>query len=71
MGSFLKFLLFTLAGLIILALAIPLLWLVIHLATWLFGGMFPAVSMGSDIWYILFIIACIIFIVWCVATWNN
>lgn len=70
MGSILKFLLFVLVGLIILTLAIPLLWLVIHLVTWLFGGMLPAVSMGSDIWYILFIIACIIFIVWCIATWN-
>jgi len=70
MGSILKFLLFVLVGLIILTLVVPLLWLVIHLVTWLFGGMLPTVSMGSDIWYILFIIACIIFIVWCVATWN-
>ena len=71
MGSILKFLLFVLVGLIILALVVPLLWLVIHLVTWLFGDIIPSVSMGSDIWYILFIIACIIFIVWCVATWNS
>ena len=70
MGGILKFLLFALVGLIILAVAIPLLWLVIHLIAWFFGGMIPAVSMGSDIWYILFVIACIIFIIWCVATWN-
>ena len=70
MGSIIKFLFFALIGLIILAVAIPLLWLVIHLVTWLFGGMLPTVSMGSDIWYIIFTIVCIVFIVWCLATWN-
>ena len=70
MGSIIKFLFFALIGLIILAVAIPLLWLVIHLVTCLFGGMLPTVSMGSDIWYIIFTIVCIVFIVWFLATWN-
>ena len=70
MGRIIKFLFFTLLGLIILTLAIPLLWLVIHMAIWLFGGMIPSVSIGSEIWYIIFTIVCVIFIVWCLATWN-
>lgn len=69
MGSILKTLFFILLALIILAVAIPLLWLVIKEAIGLFGDMFT--NMGSDIWYIVFTIICIIFIIWCIATWNN
>lgn len=69
MGSILKSLFFILLALIILVIAIPLLWLVIKEASVLFGGSF--VSMGSDIWYILFIIVCIVFIIWAIATWNS
>ncbi len=69
MGSILKTLLFILLALIILAVAIPLLWLVIKEANGLFGGMFT--NMGSDILYIVFTVICIIFIIWCIATWNN
>ena len=69
MGSILKTLFFILLALIILAVAIPLLWLVIKEATGLFGGMFT--NMGSDILYIVFTVICIIFIIWCIATWNN
>jgi hypothetical protein len=69
MGSVLKMLFFILLALIILAVAIPLLWLVIKEASGLFGGMFAGT--GSDIWYIVFTIICIIFIIWCIATWNS
>lgn len=69
MGSILKTLFFILLALIILAVAIPLLWLVIKEANGLFGGMFT--NMGSDILYIVFTVICIIFIIWCIATWNN
>ena len=69
MGSFLKKLFFILLALIILALVIPLLWLVIQEANGLFGGMFT--DLGNDIWYVVFIIICIIFIIWCIATWNS
>lgn len=69
MGSILKTLFFILLALIILALEIPLLWLVIKEANGLFGGMFT--NMGSDIWYIVFTVICIIFIIWGLATWNS
>ena len=69
MGSILKTLFFILLALIILAEAIPLLWLVIKEANGLFGGMFT--GLGNDILYVVFTIICIIFIIWCIATWNN
>ena len=69
MGSILKTLFFILLALIILAIAIPLLWLVIKEANDLFGGMFT--GLGNDIWYVVFTIICIIFIIWCIATWNS
>jgi hypothetical protein len=69
MGSILKTLFFILLALIILAVAIPLLWLVIKEANGLFGGMFT--GLGNDIWYVVFTIICIIFIIWCIATWNS
>ena len=69
MGSILKTLFFILLALIILALVIPLLWLVIKEANGLFSGMFT--GLGNDIWYVVFTIICIIFIIWCIATWNK
>ena len=56
MGSILKTLFFILLALIILAVAIPLLWLVIKEANGLFGGMFT--DIGSDLWYIVFTVIC-------------
>lgn len=69
MGSILKTLFFILLALIILALVIPLLWLVIKEANGLFSDMFT--GLGNDIWYVVFTIICIIFIIWCIATWNS
>ncbi len=61
MGSILKTLLFILLGLILLAIIIPLLWLVIKEAGGLFG--LSLGSLGDNIWYILFTVACIIAII--------
>lgn len=69
MGSILKILFCILLALIILVIAIPLLWLVIKEVTGLFGGTFS--SMECDMGYIIFTIACIIFIIWALATWNS
>ena len=69
MGSILKILFCILLALIILVIAIPLLWLVIKEVTGLFGGTFS--SMEGDMGYIIFTIACIIFITWALATWNS
>ena len=68
MGGILKTLFCILLALIMLVIILPLLWMVIKEASGLFGWSF--VSMGSDIWYILFIIVCIVFIIWAIATWN-
>lgn len=67
MGNILKFLLFALLGLIILVIAVPLLWLLIQEISGLFGV--PVAS--GDIWYVLFTIACIIFIIWALVSWNK
>ena len=69
MGGILKTLFCILLALIMLAIILPLLWMVIKEATGLFGGSF--VSMGSDMGYIIFTIVCIIFIIWALATWNS
>lgn len=69
MGSILKILFCILLALIILVIAIPLLWLVIKEVTGLLGGTFS--SMEGDMGYIIFTIACIIFIIWALATWNS
>ncbi len=69
MGSILKTLFCILLVLIILAVAIPLLWLVIKEATGLFGEWFA--SMGDDIGYIIFTIVCIVILIWGLATWND
>jgi hypothetical protein len=69
MGSILKTLFYILLALIILVIAIPLLWLVIKEVSGLFGG--SIASMGSDVGYIIFVVICIVFIIWALATWNN
>lgn len=69
MSSIVKFLFFALVGLIILTLAIPLLWLVINMVTWLFGG--SIASMGCDAGYFVIVVCCVIFIIWALATWNG
>lgn len=69
MGDLLKFVFISFLILIILALAIPLLWFVIKLVIWLFGGMFTGMLLaGGDILTLLFIIGCIVFIIWCIAS---
>ncbi len=64
MWGILKTLFIVLLCLILLALILPFLWLVIKEAGGLFGGM--SADVGSDIWYILFTIACVIFIIWAI-----
>ena len=69
MGGILKTLFCILLALIMLVVILPLLWVVIKEASGLFGGTF--VSTGSDMGYIIFIIVCIVFIIWALATWNS
>ena len=69
MGSILKILFCILLELNILAIAIPLLWLVIKEVARLFGGTFA--SMEGDMGYIIFTITCIVFIIWALAIWNS
>lgn len=64
----------TLIGIILLILIIPLLWLLIKLVIWFFGWVFDGLlftglglAMG-DILGVLFIVACIVFIIWCIAS---
>ena len=69
MGELLKFVFISFLILLILAVAIPLLWLVIKLVCWLFGGMLAGMCLaGGDILTILFIVGCILFIIWCIAS---
>jgi hypothetical protein len=68
MWSIVKSLFFILLALVMLAIILPLLWIVIK-ETGLFGG--SITSMGSDAGYIIFTILCIIFIIWALATWNS
>lgn len=69
MGGILKTLFCVMLALIMLAIILPLLWLVIKETGGLFGISFA--TMGSDVGYILFTIICIIFIIWGLATWNS
>lgn len=63
MGGVLKFLLGTLLALIILVIVVPLIWLLIQEL----GGLFGFYVAGSDIWYFLFCVACVIFIIWMIS----
>lgn len=62
MGDILKFIAITTLILFILAFALPLLWFVIHLAGWLFGGIFGALG-SSFIWIAIFVVSVIAIIV--------
>jgi hypothetical protein len=68
MWSIVKSLFFILLALVMLAVILPLLWIVIK-ETGLFGG--SMMSMGSDAGYIIITILCVIFIIWGLATWNS
>ena len=69
MGEILKFVAISFLILLILAFAIPLLWLVIKLVVWLFGGMFVGLSFAvGDIFWLLILIVSIVFIIWCIAS---
>ena len=68
MGNILKILLFILLGLILLAIIIPLLWLVIKEASGLFG--LSLGSLSENIGYIVFTVVCVIIIIWILANWN-
>ena len=69
MSGILKTLFCVLLALIMLAIILPLLWLVIKETGGLFGISFA--TMGSDVGYIIFTIICILFIIWGIATWNS
>ena len=63
MGSILKFIVFAFVALLILAFALPLLWLVIQEICCLFGGFFLGIG-GSDlIWVGVFVISIIAIII--------
>lgn len=47
MGEILRFVAISFLILLILALAIPLLWLVIKMVVWLFGGMLAETLLGE------------------------
>ena len=64
----------TLIGIILLILILPLLWLLIKMVIWFFKGLFGSLlfsglglAMG-DIFGVLFIVACVVFIIWCIAS---
>lgn len=65
MGDVIKVLFFILVGVILLLLIVPLGYLLIQLVSLIAGGMFVG---GGDILTVLFIIGCIIFIIWCFAS---
>ena len=65
MGDVIKVLLFVLIGVILLLMIVPLGYLLIQLVSLLAGGVFVA---GGDLLTIIFIIGCIVFIIWCIAS---
>lgn len=68
MGEILRFVAISFLILLILALAIPLLWLVIKMVVWLFGGMLAGITIiGGDVIWVLIFIVSIVVIIWCIA----
>ena len=65
MGDVIKVLFFILVGVILLLLIVPLGYLLIQLVSLIAGGMFVG---GGDVLTVLFIIGCIVFIIWCFAS---
>lgn len=63
MGELLKFVAYVFIIALILVFAIPLIWLVIKLFIWLFGGLFAFT--GISIWFIVLILAILAIIVMC------
>ena len=63
-----------LIGVILLILILPLLWLLIKLGMWFFTWLFGMVSEGGlligggDVLGVLFVIACVVFVIWCIAS---
>ena len=68
MGEILKYVAYATLIMLILAIAIPLLWLVVKLAVLVFGSMFSGIMIaGSNLLWVLIIIASIIVIVCCIS----
>lgn len=65
MGDALKVLLFIFTAVVLLLLIVPLGYLLIQLVSLIFGGMFVS---GGDMLVVLFIIGCILFVIWCIAS---
>ena len=65
MGDALKALLFIFAAVVLLLMIVPLGYLLIQLVSLIFGGMFVS---GGDMLVVLFIIGCILFVIWCIAS---
>ena len=63
MGELLKFVAYVFIIALILVCAIPLIWLVIKLFIWLFGGL--RAFTGISIWFIVLILAIVAIIVMC------
>lgn len=63
MGELLKFVAYVFIIALILVFAIPLIWLVIKLFIWLFGGLLAFT--GISIWLIVLILAILAIIVMC------
>lgn len=53
---------------LILAFAVPLLWWVCHLIIWLFGGAVDGFLGIENVGLIVFVLGCLVFIVWCLAS---
>lgn len=65
MGDVIKVLFFLLIGVVLLLIIVPLGYLLIQMVSLLAGGIFVS---GGDMLTILFVIACIVFIIWCIAS---
>lgn len=63
MGELLKFVAYVFIIALILVFALPLIWLVIKLFIWLFGGLLAFT--GISIWFIVLILAILAIIVMC------
>lgn len=64
----------TLISIVLLILILPLLWLLIKLVIWFFGWVFEGLMFSGigfafgDILGVLFIVTCIVFVTWCIAS---
>lgn len=68
MGEIIKFVAGTLLVLFLLAFTIPLLWLVVKLFVWVFGGLFGGITLiGGNILWLLVIIVSIGVIIWSIS----